>query len=246
MFIRFPTGFGKSVYYQVLPFMFDHKLGRSTINRSIVLVVSPLVSLMADQVNSLRAIGVGAAIMGLGQAGGQLARELLVAERRRRREAQPFIWYSGSNCWVREVASVIVGRFTMSTNSSSGCGRGSLCLQMVHLFLLHCVFLHYIVHAYMLYYRSPKFRPSFGRLHELRALVPPGTPMLALTATVTPEIRDDVITRLDMKGCVCLYHPYIFYAVSPRTEIETNLLSLVEDLKQFCESKPCHSLLSYT
>ena len=81
VFVWFPTGFGKSVCYQALPFMFDHKLGRSTINRSVVLVVSPLVSLMVDQVNSLRAIGIGAAIMGIGQAGGQLARELLVAER---------------------------------------------------------------------------------------------------------------------------------------------------------------------
>ena len=87
----------------------------------------------------------------------------------------------------------------------------------------------------MIYYRSPKFRPSFGRLHELRALAPPGTPMIALTATVTPEIRADVITRLDMKGCECVSvspnRPNIFYAVSPRTEIETDLLSLVEDLK---------------
>lgn len=83
VFVWFLTGFGKSVCYQALPFMFDHKLGRST-NRSVVLVVSPLVSLMSlmvDQVKSLRAMGVGAAIMSIGQAGGQLARELLVAER---------------------------------------------------------------------------------------------------------------------------------------------------------------------
>jgi superfamily II DNA helicase RecQ len=78
VFVWFPTGFG--VCYQALPFMFDHKLGRST-NRSVVLVVSPLVSLMVDQVNSLRSIGVGAAIMSIGQAGGQQARELLVDER---------------------------------------------------------------------------------------------------------------------------------------------------------------------
>ena len=56
-------------------------------------------------------------------------------------------------------------------------------------------------HAYM--YRSPKFRPLFARLHELRALVPAGVPVIALTATVTPEIRSDIITRLDMKGCEC-------------------------------------------
>ena len=58
--------------------------------------------------------------------------------------------------------------------------------------------------------RSPKFRLSFARLHELRALVPPGTLTIALTATVTPEIRADVITRLDIKGlsvCVCVIKP---------------------------------------
>ena len=59
--------------------------------------------------------------------------------------------------------------------------------------------------------------------------------MIALTATVTPEIRADVIKRLDMKGCECVSvspnRPNIFYAVSPRTEIETDLLPLVDDLK---------------
>ena len=59
--------------------------------------------------------------------------------------------------------------------------------------------------------------------------------MIALTTTITPEIRADVITRLDMKGCECVSvspnRPNIFYAVSTRTEIETNFTSLVEDLK---------------
>ena len=59
--------------------------------------------------------------------------------------------------------------------------------------------------------------------------------MVALTATVTPKIRADVIKRLDMQGCesvsVSPNRPNIFYAVSPRTEIETDLTSLVEDIK---------------
>ena len=59
--------------------------------------------------------------------------------------------------------------------------------------------------------------------------------MIALTATVTPEIHADVIKRLDMQGCECVSvspnQPNIFYAVSPRTEIETDFLSLVKDLK---------------
>ena len=72
--VWFLTGYGKSVCYQALPFMFDNKLGRS-VDRNVVLVVSPLVSLMIDQVTSLRSVGVGAAIMSAGQAGGQLTKE---------------------------------------------------------------------------------------------------------------------------------------------------------------------------
>ena len=64
--------------------MFDHKLGRSNVDcKSVVLVVSPLVSLMVDQVTSLRSAGVGAAILrGAGfPSGGRLTDKLLVDER---------------------------------------------------------------------------------------------------------------------------------------------------------------------
>ena len=58
-------------------------------------------------------------------------------------------------------------------------------------------------------------------MHEIRALVPPGIPILAATATVTPTIRDDVIDKLDMKGCkmVCVSpdRPNIYYEVRQRS-----------------------------
>ena len=55
VFVRLPTGFGKSLCYQVLPFVFDHKLGLiGSGSSSAVLVISPLLSLMVDQVQSLR------------------------------------------------------------------------------------------------------------------------------------------------------------------------------------------------
>ena len=52
-----------------LLFRFDFKLGRTraiATERSVVLVVSPLVSLMVDQVCSLQALGVCAAILNSG------------------------------------------------------------------------------------------------------------------------------------------------------------------------------------
>ena len=72
--------------------------------------------------------------------------------------------------------------------------------------------------------QTTKFRPSFARLHELRALVPSGIPMIVLTATVTPQILANVITQLDMEGCECVSvspnRPNIFYSVSNHTDID--------------------------
>ena len=45
--VWFPTGYGRSICYQLLPFVFDVKLGRTNaplIDRSVILVISPLVS----------------------------------------------------------------------------------------------------------------------------------------------------------------------------------------------------------
>ena len=66
VFAWFPTGYEKSICYQLLPFMFDFKLKRTTAlqdQRSSVLVISPLVSLMVDQVSGLQKRGVNAAIL---------------------------------------------------------------------------------------------------------------------------------------------------------------------------------------
>lgn len=63
-FLWLPTGFGKSLCYECLPFLFDYKLRRrEKRDRCTVLVLSPLISLMVDQVSSLRKRGICAAIL---------------------------------------------------------------------------------------------------------------------------------------------------------------------------------------
>ena len=58
---------------------------------------------------------------------------------------------------------------------------------------------------------------SFAHVHELRAFVPSGTPLMAVTATVTKDMRKEVIVRLEMKGCRYVFRspnkPNIMYSV---------------------------------
>ncbi len=66
VFAWFPTGYVKSLCYQLFPFMFDFKLKKTSspgVERSVVLVLSPLISLMVDQVSSLQQRGVSAGIL---------------------------------------------------------------------------------------------------------------------------------------------------------------------------------------
>ena len=63
VFLWLPKGYGKSLCYEVLPFIFDYQLNR---DNSAVLVVSPLISLMMDQVHSLRKRSIDAAIISSG------------------------------------------------------------------------------------------------------------------------------------------------------------------------------------
>ena len=55
--------FVKSICYQTLPFVFDKMSRKCAAGGSVVVVVSPLISLMEDQVASLRKRGVNAAIV---------------------------------------------------------------------------------------------------------------------------------------------------------------------------------------
>ena len=78
VFVWLPTGYGKSLCYQTIPFVIDYKLGlKESSRRSGVLVVSPLVALMIDQVQNLRKRGVRSSII---TSTSSVAKEFLAGE----------------------------------------------------------------------------------------------------------------------------------------------------------------------
>ena len=62
VFVIQPTGSGKSLIYQSAPMVFD--VVKKTTVPSIAVVISPLTSLMQDQVKFLKSIGVTAEYIG--------------------------------------------------------------------------------------------------------------------------------------------------------------------------------------
>ena len=57
VFVNLPTGFGKSLVFQALPFIYDCVANQ---HGHIVVVVSPLLNLITDQVANLRKLGISA------------------------------------------------------------------------------------------------------------------------------------------------------------------------------------------
>ena len=60
VFVSLPTGFGKSLIFQMAPLVANELQHSRFPNQSIVVVISPLVALMKDQVSFLRSLNVSA------------------------------------------------------------------------------------------------------------------------------------------------------------------------------------------
>ena len=213
VFLWLPTGYGKSICYQALPFLFDFKLKRTTLpshKHSVCVIVSPLISLMVEQVTRLRAIGVGLAILS-GNIG--VEKSLLATEKDIKLGAFALIFSAPEAIFCSDRWRDI---FT----------EEPLCDQVIAVAVdeAHCV-----------YRWGSKFRPSYTRIHEIRSLLPVNTPMLAATATVTKVMLKHITQALNMVDYRLVHvlpvRNNIYYQVKNRTTIEKDLENILSDLK---------------
>jgi bloom syndrome protein len=172
VFVLMPTGGGKSLCYQ-LP-----SLIRSGTTRGVTVVISPLLSLMEDQVQHLRALNIQAYVI---NSETQQEERQAIFSAFQEQNVQDFVQLLYVTPEMLSKSQAIVNAFSRLYN------RGQLARLVVD--EAHCVSQW-----------GHDFRPDYKAIGDVRRQFPK-LPVIALTATATENVKVDVMHNLGIDGC---------------------------------------------
>ncbi|MDC1205338.1 ATP-dependent DNA helicase [Candidatus Pacebacteria bacterium] len=188
--VLMPTGGGKSLCFQLPTLLQD----------GLTVVISPLISLMKDQVDALTQNGINAAFINSSQTQEEIAEISTDIQR----GAIKILYIAPERLSVPNFQELLhtlpIGLFAIDE--------------------AHCISEW-----------GHDFRPDYRNLNTLRTTFP-NIPIIALTATATQLVREDIVKQLNLP------HPHIFtssfnrenlsYEVLPKKDSFNTILSLIE------------------
>lgn len=191
-FVLMPTGGGKSLCYQ-LPAVV--KTGKT---RGVTIVVSPLLSLMQDQVDHMKALGIHAVAFN-GECTAAYKREIMSAFNERSPE--------------HFIELLYVTPEMVSSNTAFNNGLRTLYEKGKFARLV-------IDEAHCVSQWGHDFRPDYKTLGQIR-LRYPEVPVMALTATATQNVIVDIKHNLNLVNCQLFSQsfnrPNLYYEVRNKT-----------------------------
>ena len=191
VFALMPTGGGKSLCFQLPALLRD----------GLTIVISPLISLMKDQVDALRASGVAATFLNSTLDG---------TEARARLRGL----YNG------EFRLLYVAPERLMLESFIEKVQGWKVAQIA------------IDEAHCISEWGHDFRPEYRELKKLRELLP-GVPIMALTATATERVREDILKQLGLRDpqiyVASFDRPNLTYRVVPKSAPYEQLLKFLRE-----------------
>jgi ATP-dependent DNA helicase RecQ len=198
-----PTGGGKSVCYQIPALVFE----------GLTIVVSPLISLMKDQVEQLQQLGVPAAVLNSSLSAEEYRRNLTLV-----RSKTAKLLYLAPEALLK-----------------------SNTLELLSSIRIECLA---IDEAHCISQWGHDFRPEYRQLIKARANFPHAV-CVALTATATPRVREDIRTSLQMGAgrefVASFNRENLFIQVEPKDDPLGQMLQFLRKFKNQSGIIYCYS-----
>lgn len=190
-FVLMPTGGGKSLCYQIPALM----------QPGLTIVISPLIALMKNQVDQLRALGVDAAFLNstLSKKAINKIKEDISAQTLK-------LLYVAPESLVKEENLAFLRQANIS---------------FIAVDEAHCISDW-----------GHDFRPEYRKMRAVLDEAFGVLPMIALTATATPKVQQDILGNLDIEKATIFKASFnranLYYEVQPKQQVEKQIVRFIK------------------